>query len=64
MSTRRRQRQRPDPVRVGGAAFERTMSHVLAQELAVDIELTELSDVAVTWERLKRGAPHELIVTP
>ena len=52
------------PAEVRRAAYAQLMQHAGRGQLSLDLEQTRLDDISRTWEQLKTGAPHKLVVTP
>ena len=52
------------PAEVRRAAYAQLMQHAGGGQLSLDLEQTRLDDISRTWEQLKTGAPHKLVVTP
>ena len=52
------------PAEVRRAAYAQLMQHAGSGQLSLDLEQTRLDDISQTWEQLKTGAPHKLVVTP
>ena len=52
------------PADVRRAAYAQLMRHAADGNFTLDLERTRLADISPTWERLKAGSPHKLVVTP
>jgi hypothetical protein len=52
------------PAEVRRAAYAQLMRRATDGKFTLDLEHTRLDDISRTWELLKTGAPHKLVVTP
>ena len=56
--------QAATPAEVRRPAYAQLMRHAVDGKIAIDLEQTRLDDISQTWEHLKAGPPHKLVVTP
>ena len=52
------------PAEVRRSAYAQLVCHAIDGKLTLDLEQTRLDDISQTWEHLKTGPPHKLVVTP
>ena len=52
------------PAEVRRSAYAQLMRHASSGQFSLDLEQTRLDDISQTWEHLKAGPPHKLVVTP
>jgi hypothetical protein len=52
------------PAEVRRSAYAQLMRHAVDGKFTLDLEQTRLDDIGQTWEHLKAGPPHKLVVTP